>query len=292
MPIYIRDDLVYVLLRKIDESDRGPGPDPVKITKTDLTGMEVTPADLLGHLDFLNQEQYINAEFSGNAYGNQEDVPDAANPKEFDFRIANTFGSSDGPLPHLIEFEKAELTEKGRKMLEDMEAKPPKALQKGPSVPILDKDRPFLEKVMVKGSLPDLYDARDLTEVVFRVMRDLLTKEASDRVESELHEEVLPTDNKALQMEISDLWHDTNPLVAFVSRFRPPLHDNAGFLLKIDDDRFLFRVANEGGLPPTTDRETVVKAVFSATKDELSPERIQEVAEALPGVVRKLWEEA
>ncbi|PSB14246.1 DUF2267 domain-containing protein, partial [filamentous cyanobacterium CCP2] len=43
---------------------------------------------------------------------------------------------------------------------------------------IADEHRSFLEKVMVKGGLADLYDARDLTEVVFRVMRDLMTTEA------------------------------------------------------------------------------------------------------------------
>jgi uncharacterized protein (DUF2267 family) len=40
------------------------------------------------------------------------------------------------------------------------------------------------------------------------------------------------------------------------------------------------------------DREQAVKAVFSATKDELSPERIQEIASWLPGRVRELWDEA
>ena len=290
MPISIRDDLVYILLKKIDESDRGPGPDAVNFSETDFVGMEVTPVDFLGHLDFLNQEQYINAEFEGNAYANQEDVPDVVSSREVDFRIANTFGSSDGPLPHLIKFSKAELTEKGRKMLEEMEAKPPKALEKGPAVPILDKDKPFLQKVMVKGNLSEPYDARDITEVVFRVMRDLMTTEESDLIASELHEQVLPTDEKALNMEISDLWKDTNPIVGFLSRIRPPLRGPG--LSGIDDSRFIFRVDNEAGLPPNTDAETVIKAVFSATKDELSAERVQEITELMPGKVRQLWEEA
>jgi uncharacterized protein (DUF2267 family) len=53
---------------------------------------------------------------------------------------------------------------------------------------------------MVEGSLADPYDARDLTEVVFRVMRDLMTTEVSDRVAGELHKETLSTDEKALQL--------------------------------------------------------------------------------------------
>lgn len=149
---------------------------------------------------------------------------------------------------------------------------------------------PFLEKVQAKSGLSDIYDARDITEVVFRVMRDLMTTEAADRVEEELHKPAEISDDKSLQFEISDLWHDTNPIVGFLSRVRPPWQGPGIF--KIDSDRFLFRVANEGGMPPNVNREQVVKAVFSATKDELSPERIQEIASWLPDVVRQLWEEA
>jgi uncharacterized protein (DUF2267 family) len=284
MPIDIRDDVVYIMLRKIDESDRGPGPDEVNFTEADFAGLEITPKDVLGHLDYLNQRKYINAEFTGNAYGNQEDVPDAVHPKEFDFRIADTFGAPDGPLPHLISFKKAELTEKGRQMLDEMNADPPKALESGPSVPIADKDTPFLERVMVKANLEDLYDARDITEVVFRTMRDMMTNELVDRVAEELHEPMEPTDERALQNEVADLWIDTNPLVRFLSRVRPPLI--------IKEDTFLFRIRQESGLPARTDEETVITAVFSAAKDELSEDRIKEIAEFLPGKIRQMWEHA
>lgn len=161
---------------------------------------------------------------------------------------------------------------------------------------IADKHRSFLEKVMVEGGFADPYDARDFTEVVFRVMRDLMSTESADRVADELHEEVMPTKEKALQMEVFDLWVDTNPLVGFLSQVRPPWQGPGIF--KIDSDRFFFRVANEGGLERGVDhkdaeRKRAVKAVFSATKDELSEERIQEIASWLPeGGVRELWEEA
>ncbi|MBD1864699.1 MULTISPECIES: DUF2267 domain-containing protein [Trichocoleus] len=284
MPIDIRDDVVYIMLKKIDECDRGPGPDEVNFSETDFAGLKITPKDVLGHLDYLNQRQYINAEFTGNAYGNQEDVPDAVAPKEFDFRIANSFGAADGPLPHLISFKKAELTEKGRQMLDEMNADPPKALESGPAVPIADKDSPFLERVMVKANLTDLYDARDITEVVFRTMRDMMTNEAVDRVAEELHEPMEPTDEKALQNEVADLWIDTNPLVRFLSRVRPPLI--------IKEDTFLFRIRQEAGIPQETDVDTVLKAVFSAAKDELSEDRIKEIAEFLPGKIRQMWDHA
>ncbi|MUL36532.1 DUF2267 domain-containing protein [Gloeocapsopsis dulcis] len=295
MPIPIREDIVYIILNRINDS--GQGMHEVKFEESDFfPGIQITKAELLGHCDYLNQTQYIKAEFSGNAYANQEDVPSTVDTKEFDFRVANSFGAEDGPLPHFITFESAELTEKGKRMLEKMEANPPKSLKEGVSVPIATKDMPFLEKIMIKGGLEDIFDTRDVVEVVYRVMRDLMPTDAIERVEGELHEEALPTEDKALQMEIADLWKDTNPIVGFLSRVRPPFKKHHGpGLFNIDDDRFLFRVKNESPMAATgydIDREQVVTAVFSATKEELSEERIKEIAEYLPGKVRQLWEEA
>lgn len=164
------------------------------------------------------------------------------------------------------------------------------AVKRPENAEISDEHRPFLEKVMLNSGLSDPYDARDITEVVFRVMRDLMTTEAADRVAEELHEEVLNTTDKTLQMEITELWRDTNPLVGFLSRVRPPWQGPGIF--KITSDRFLFRVANESGMSRMVDRDKVVQAVFSATKDELSEERIQEVASWLPDIVREMWEQA
>lgn len=284
MPIPLREDVVYILLEKINETGAGEGKHEVNFTEADFAGRTVSISDLLGHLDYLNQQRYINADFSGNAYGNQEDVPDAVDSGEFGLRIANTYGAPDGPLPHLIAFEKAELTEKGRRMLEKMEANRPKALDKGPTVPIITESMPFLEKVLLKGDLEDIFDARDVTEVVFRTMRDMMTTEASERVAAELHEEVFPTDDKALQNEVAELWQDTNPLVRFLSKIRPPL--------VIKADTFLFRINQEAGLPQGVEPETAITAVFAATKDELSEERIQEIANFLPDKIREMWEQA
>ena len=291
MAIAIRDDAVFIILKKIGEYSPSEQGEEMDFSATDFTGLGLTKADLLGHLDYLNQMHYINAEFSGNAYGNQEDVPSVVNPDEVGFRVANTYGAEDGPLPHLIAFKQATLTEKGQRMLQEMEENPPQNMDQGPKVPLLNEHSPFLEKVKVKGGLPDIYDARDITEVVFRVMRDVMTTAEADRVKAELHDSVLPTDEKALQMEVADLWQDRNPIVGLLSRIRSPLQGPAP--LGIDSNLFLMRVDNEAGVPKTVNAEIVVSAVFSATKDELSQERIEAVAAWLPdGKVRQIWEAA
>lgn len=284
MPIALRDDVMYILLKKIHEKDGNNGKHSVDFRATDFAGRNLTISDFLGHLDYLNQKQYIDADFSGNAYANQEDVPDLINEEEVDFRVANTFGAPDGPLPHLIKFKRAELTEKGEKMLERMEQNPPEALEKGVSTPIVTKNTDFLEKVALKAELPDIFDARDLTTIVYRTMRDLMSTEASKAVESELHKQAETTDNKRLQQEIAELWHDDNPLVAWLSDIRPPL--------KFDADTFIFRIEKEGGVPRGTTGKKVINAVFSATKEELSPERIKSIAEFLPGKIKQMWEAA
>lgn len=133
----------------------------------------------------------------------------------------------------------------------------------------------FLEKVKAKGNLKDLDEAKNATEVVFRTMRDVMSNEAVERVEEEL-------DSSATD-EVEDLWEDTNPIVSFLSKIRPQL--------KIKPENFLVRLRQEGNLPGR-DAETIIKAVFSATKEELSSERIQEVASYLPGEIQEMWQQA
>ncbi len=267
MTIAIRDDLTYILLKKI-ASGNSKGESEIRNAAEEYVGREVAEAELLGHLDYLNQREFIKAEFSGEPYGGTELVPP------------------------VVAFQEADLTEKGRKLLQKMETNPPKSLhQEGSAIPIASKDMPFLEKVLVNGHLEDIFDARDITEVVYRIMRDVMTTEASDRVESELHKEVLPTDDKTLQQEIADLWKDTNPLVGLLSRIRQPLTGGPA-PLGIDGNLFARRVELEGSLPSGVKPETAIAAVFSATKDELSEERIQEIAGFLPDRIRAIWESA
>ncbi|MEO0537116.1 MAG: DUF2267 domain-containing protein [Cyanobacteria bacterium P01_A01_bin.123] len=141
-----------------------------------------------------------------------------------------------------------------------------------PSDKFSDAERTFLEKVMQKASLPDIYDARDLTIVVFRTMRDLMTTDASDRTQAAFKDE-----------EIAQLWKDDNPIVAFLSRFRPPL--------EIDTETFLRRIKQEGGVPKDVSAEAVVIAVFSTAREELSPAQVQEISNSLPDGLKVMWEQ-
>ena len=112
-----------------------------------------------------------------------------------------------------------------------------------------------------------------------------MTTEASKGVESELKGEAEKgADNKRLQQEIAELWHDDNPIVAWLSNIRPPL--------KFDADTFIYRIEKEGGIPRGTNGEKVINAVFAATKAELSEAKIQEVSKFLPGKIKQMWEAA
>ena len=154
MPIPVRDDAVYIILKKkINDSNQKGDSSEINFSGTDFAGMGLEKSDLLGHLDYLNQKQYIDAEFSGNAYANQEDVPSVINPDEVNVRVANTFGAADGPLPHLITFNRATLTEKGQNMLADMEANPPKDLNEGPKLPIPNQHMSFFREGHDQGKL-------------------------------------------------------------------------------------------------------------------------------------------
>lgn len=284
MTIAIRDDLIYIFLRTINQS----ATPAVHFKSSEFVGRRLTVQDFLGHLDYLNQKGYIDAEFTGNAYALQDDVPSLLEVEEANYRIPDVLGAPDGPLPHLITFKQATLTEKGEKMLADMEANPPAAMETGPRTPIATKDMPFLEKVQLRGELPDIYDARSITEVVFRAMRDMMPKDMIQEVKAELHEPAADSEKKVLQVEVADLWMDQNPIVRFLSQIRPPFQQGHG-LLEVDGDRFKDRIRLEAGLPGTTDSDRVLKAVFSATKEELPKDKIEAISQWLPGHIRELW---
>ena len=132
--------------------------------------------------------------------------------------------------------------------------------------------RAFYEKVMQRASLPDIYDAKDLTTVVFRTMRDLMTTDTDQQTEAAFKE-----------ADIADIWRDDNPIVSFLSRFRPPLD--------IDSELFLRRIKQEGGVPKDVTPEAVVIAVFSTARESISDEQAKEISKTLPDGLRVMWEQ-
>ncbi|MEL6605231.1 MAG: DUF2267 domain-containing protein [Cyanobacteria bacterium J06614_10] len=262
MTIELKEDVAYILLKKMSDRTQDEQSRPFDLQPTDFVGRNTNRTEILAHLDYLNQKGYINADFEGDAYADE----------------------GPNPLPESVALRSAQLTQSGQQLLEKMSKEVPEELKSGPSVEIATKDMDFLKKVMLKGNIDNIYDARDITEIVFRTMRDLMASEKVEKVKQELHTEAAHTEKKAAQEEIADLWEDSNPLVRFLSEIRPSLN--------FDDKTFLFRVEKEGGIPKTTGPKTVLRAVFGATKDELSAERIQEIGSAMPGEIRELWEQA
>ncbi|WP_121971623.1 DUF2267 domain-containing protein [Leptolyngbya sp. BC1307] len=141
-----------------------------------------------------------------------------------------------------------------------------------PSPQMSPAEQAFLEKVMKKSDIPDIYDARDITIVVFRALRDLMTTEAADRTGAAFDDE-----------KVAQLWKDDNPIAATLSKLRPPLN--------VDTKTFLRRVGQEAGVPKNVTAESAVIAVFSTVRDELSPERTQEISSFLPDGLKVMWEQ-
>lgn len=139
----------------------------------------------------------------------------------------------------------------------------------------------FIDKVIERSQLETEYDATRAANIVFRIMRDMMKNKTSDRIEQDLKDNA-PEPEK----DVVDLWRDPNVMVAFFSRISPAQN------LHIKPGTFMLRLREEGALPEGVSAENVAQAVFSATKEILSSESSQEVANHLPGELWDLWENA
>lgn len=148
----------------------------------------------------------------------------------------------------------------------------------------------FLERVKDQAHLESLYDAKEITEIVYRTMRDLMDHNTIEQVASGVDKPASHSSKKQLNDSISDLWQDSNPLVRWLSHLRPAFNQNGP--LGIDDDRFIRRIELEGSLPASVKPLTAIDAVFAATKAELPSDIQERVAEYLPGMVRMVWQNA
>ena len=144
-----------------------------------------------------------------------------------------------------------------------------------------DKNKAFLDKVIANTNLETVNEAQTATKVVFRILRDLLPREEVDKLADELREDAPKAD-----MEIKDLFKDTNPMVSFFSYISPVQQ------LNISKDVFMLRLQQEGAIKSEADAEQVTKAVFKATKDELSSEQIDNVTKCLNEEIRPIWQQA
>jgi uncharacterized protein (DUF2267 family) len=151
---------------------------------------------------------------------------------------------------------------------------------------------PFIDKVTQIGHFQSRDLAEETVEVIFRSMREMMTQDAIERVREELKnktavsaEEVdIPSQDKAIEKDLAELWKDPDPVAATISRDNNP-H-------QISSDQFLDRIKQQVNLPPSVTPEGAVKAVFSLTKPELSEDRVQEVSTYLPDKIQKMWIEA
>ena len=146
-----------------------------------------------------------------------------------------------------------------------------------------EKNQAFLDKVIANSNLNTVNEAQTATKVVFRILRDLLPREEVDKLADELRGEEAPN----ADMEIKDLFKDTNPMVSFFSYISPIQQ------LNISKDTFMLRLNQEGAVRHDTDAEAVTKAVFSATKEEISQEQIENVAKCISDdELRSIWLQA
>ncbi|MGF1478239.1 MAG: DUF2267 domain-containing protein [Cyanophyceae cyanobacterium] len=143
------------------------------------------------------------------------------------------------------------------------------------------ENQSFLEKIVANSNLQTVNEAQVAAKVVYRILRDMMPQEQVDKVASELETEAPKAD-----MEIKDLWKDTNPMVSFFSQLSPVQN------ISQSPGVFKLRLSQEGALPTDTDPENVTKAIFKATKDELSGEQISNVSQSLPDDIRSWWDQA
>ncbi|MGB3309557.1 MAG: DUF2267 domain-containing protein [Nodosilinea sp.] len=143
------------------------------------------------------------------------------------------------------------------------------------------EQKSFLDKVLERSSLQTANQAERATNIVFRILRDMMANKTSDQIEQDLKERAPES-----EQEVTDLWQDPNVMVAFFSRISPAQN------LHIKPGVFMMRLKQEGTLPEGVPPENVAAAVFSATKEILPAERNQQIAAILPGELRQIWEQA
>ena len=110
MTIELKEDIAYILLKKMSDRPDSEDPQPLSLSATDFTGRNTNHSEILAHLDYLNQKGYIKADFDGDAYANV----------------------GPNPLPDNVELQAVELTDSGKELLKTMSDNPPEEMREGP----------------------------------------------------------------------------------------------------------------------------------------------------------------
>ena len=121
MPMQLKEDVAYILLKKMGDCPNSSS--PINLMPTDFVGRKTDRTEILAHIDYLNQKGYVKAEFDGDAYANE----------------------GPNPIPDSVAIKSAELTASGQELLEKMNQNPPAELQKGPSVSFIDPASRYLQ---------------------------------------------------------------------------------------------------------------------------------------------------
>jgi len=112
MTIELKEDVAYILLKKMGDRTTSEQSTPISFTATDFTGRSTDRTEILAHLDYLNQKGYINADFEGDAYAD----------------------SGPNPLPDSVAINTVTLTDSGKDLLKKMSDNPPEELQLDPAL--------------------------------------------------------------------------------------------------------------------------------------------------------------
>ena len=98
MTIELKEDVAYILLKKMGDRTTSEQSTPISFTATDFTGRNTDRTEILAHLDYLNQKGYIQADFEGDAYANK----------------------GPNPVPESVSIKAVALTDSGKDLLKKM----------------------------------------------------------------------------------------------------------------------------------------------------------------------------
>ena len=97
MTIELKEDIAYILLKKMNDRPGGGKPQPLNLKAVDFVGRDTDHTEILAHLDYMNQKGLINAKFEGDAYANV----------------------GPNPFPDSVDIELVELTQSGKELFEE-----------------------------------------------------------------------------------------------------------------------------------------------------------------------------